>query len=347
MPKRFDTTLSSANALLLPSPRLLHAALSGLMVGAAFGCSDDNDSALSEGEQQEPSDAQLRAMCADMVADAKKSAAEEAKDSQCDDSNLDELCADRVKEAESARAEPDLDKECKGRVEDAVMSVESSKPELCADLVKEAEVRASTPKTREEKTTNTEQKEYTFAQLTKMCDERGGYTQVHGSCGGHNACAGFSYGDWGPGAAILVEHTCSGANSCAGLSCVVLPEDKRKDLDGAELYDVLFADTEPSSCSNCHAPHEDDKADLSKFNVYVLEGSTRTEANWLERSAAEQERVIAFGAHSVLSDGTAMENMGAYNKVLSRVEVERLVAHLRTLEPVIKVMKTKDPAPEM
>jgi ribosomal protein S24E len=34
--------------------------------------------------------------------------------------------------------------------------------------------------------------------------------------------------------------------------------------------------------------------------------------------------------------------MSAYNKVLSRKEVERVVAHIRTLKPLIKIIKTKD-----
>jgi mono/diheme cytochrome c family protein len=165
---------------------------------------------------------------------------------------------------------------------------------------------------------------------------------VHAACGGVNACQGFSYGDWGPGAATLTEHSCTGVNGCAGLSCVVLPEEKNKEKSGAELYDLLFADTEPNSCSGCHADHSGDETDLTKFAVYLLEGSTRTADNWLDRTAADQERVVAFGAHSVLPDGTAMANMAAYNKVLSRKEIEKVVAHLRTLTPMIKVIKTKD-----
>jgi mono/diheme cytochrome c family protein len=213
---------------------------------------------------------------------------------------------------------------------------------LCADAVKTAEAKALQPKTPDEKTISAEQKEFTFADLTKTCDSRGGYVQVHGACGGVNACQGFSYGDWGPGSAMLTEHSCTGVNGCAGLSCVVLPEEKNKEKSGAELYDLLFADTEPNSCSGCHGDHSGDEPDLTKFAVYVLDGSPRNATNWLERTAAEQERVVAFGTHTVLPDGTAMANMAAYNKVLSRKEIEKVVAHLRTLTPMIKVMKTKD-----
>lgn len=347
-----DSTAPAKLSTQSVSPRLLQAAISGLMAASALGCSADKDDSKADSVKQDLSDEELRAVCSDMIAAAKGSATEKAtaeaskNKSDCEAPDLESLCAERVKEAEKSNA-PDIDKLCKEKVNEAVMAAKPDSKALCADMVKEAEVKASTPKTREEKTISAEQKEFTFTELTKMCDSRGGYVQVHGACGGHNACQGFSYGDWGPGAAMLSEHSCSGANSCAGLSCVVLPKETRKDMDGAALYDVLFADTEPSSCSNCHAPHVDDKPELDKFTVYVLEGSTRTESNWLERSAAEQERVVAFGAHGVLSNGVAMENMAAYNRVLSRTEVERVVAHLRTLKPVIKVMKTKDPMQSM
>ena len=330
-----------------PSPRMLRAALSGLMAAGAFGCTDSSDdNALTESSTQELSDEELKAACADMVADAKKEVekASESKDSEKSEADLDALCEDRVKDAQNACEKPDVDEVCKDAVTTAVASVE--KPDtktVCADLVKEAEANAVKPKTADEKTISAEQKEYTFAELTKMCDSRGGYVQVHGSCGGVNSCRGFSYGDWGPGAAMLTEHSCSGANGCQGLSCALLAEGKYKDKSGAELYDQVFADTEPSSCSNCHAPHVDDVAQLDKFIVHVPPGSTRNASNWLERTPAEQERVIAFGVHTVLPDGTAMKNMAQYKDVLSRTEIERLVAHLRTLTPVIEAMKIKDP----
>jgi len=328
--------ISSKPTALAPSPRMLHAALSGLMVAGAVGCSDSDNSALTEGSTEELSNDQLKAMCADMVADAKKEAEAKAEP------DLDALCADKVKDAASACEKPNTDELCKDAIATAVSEVEKDKTTLCADAVKEAEAKATKPKTPDEKTTNAEQKEYTFADLTKTCDSRGGYVQIHAACGGVNTCQGFSYGDWGPGAAMLTEHSCTGVNGCAGLSCVVLPEEKNKEKSGAELYDLVFADTEPSSCSGCHGDHSGDEPDLSKFAVYVLEGSTRNATNWLDRTAADQERVVAFGAHSVLPDGTAMANMAAYNKVLSRKEIEKVVAHIRTLTPMIKIIKTKD-----
>jgi hypothetical protein len=336
-----DNVTSTKPTAIAPSPRMLQAALSGLMVAGAFGCSDSDKSALSESSTEELSNEQLRAMCADMVADAKKEAEDKAAENQAEP-DLDALCEGKVKDAQSACEKPDTDELCKDAVTTAVGEAQKDTTKLCEAPVKEAVAKATAVKTPDEKMTNSEQKEYTFADLTKTCDSRGGYVQVHAACGGVNACQGFSYGDWGPGAATLTEHSCTGVNGCAGLSCVVLPEEKNKDKSGAELYDLLFADTEPNSCSGCHADHSGDEPDLTKFAVYLLEGSTRTAANWLDRTAADQERVVAFGAHSVLPDGTAMANMAAYSKVLSRKEIEKVVAHLRTLTPMIKTIKTKD-----
>jgi len=334
-----------------PTPRVLRAALSGLMAAGAFGCSDSSDDATqAERSDESLTDDQLKAMCADMVADAKKSVQEGSADSSgsCAEPDLDKLCEGRVQEAKDSCETPSAKDVCKDMVAEATAACpDADKPDpasYCADTVKAAVAEATAPVPPEEKVTEAEQKEYTFAELTKMCDDRGGYVQVHASCGGVNTCKGFSYGDWGPGAATLTEHTCAGVNGCAGLSCVVLPGDKHADKTDAELYDFLFADTEPSSCTNCHASHEGDMPDISKFKVFVEEGSTRDAGNWLDRTAAEQERIVAFGAQSVLPDGTAMRNMAAYHGVLSRSEIERLVAHIRTLEPVIEVMKTKDPA---
>jgi hypothetical protein len=355
MPGTSEVTSSTSSrstkpSTLTPSPRMLRAALSGLMTASAFGCSDSNDSQQAQSAKQDLSDEQLRAMCADMVADAKQATSRGDKaDNNAGDrkaADLDALCEDRVREASAQCQPPELDKLCQANVSEALaMQPPPDTTKLCAQAVKEAQAKATAPKTADEKTISAEQREYTFAELTKLCDERGGYTQVHAACGGQNTCQGFSYGDWGPGAAILTEHSCSGANGCLGLSCVVLPEGKYKEKSGKELYDLEFGDTEPNHCSGCHAPHVDDAPQLDQFTVYVLEGSTRSEKNWLDRTAAEQERIVAFGAHSTLSDGTAMQNMAPYNKVLSRKEVERVVAHLRTLKPVIQNIKTKDPAP--
>jgi hypothetical protein len=86
-----------------------------------------------------------------------------------------------------------------------------------------------------------------------------------------------------------------------------------------------------------------DKLDPTKFNLYVMAGSTRNASNWLELSAAEQERKVAFGVHYTDGKGREIQNMSPYNQVLSRKEIERVVAHIRTLTPVVKTIKVQDP----
>jgi hypothetical protein len=179
----------------------------------------------------------------------------------------------------------------------------------------------------------------TYASLDADCVALGGYVQVHAACSGSNACAGFSYGDWGEGA-VLTEHTCASMNGCNGLSCVVLPKDSGK--TGAEVYEADLPPAGPSSCLNCHAVSEHDASgdylppDATKFKVWVLPGSTRTVDNWLELSVEAQEAIVAFGKIGAFADGTPIESMKGYHKLYSRAEVERVVAHIRTLTPVIE-----------
>lgn len=301
------------------SQRLLQAALSGLVAAGAGACSKDEDAGHTGDSQL--SDPELTALCQGKIDDAVETARK--------DQDLQALCEDMVKSVN--KPEP-VQQSC-------------PKPDVgavCSDVVKaEADKCKPWTATSEEKTTHSEQKEYTFAALTQQCDERGGYVQVHAACGGHNACAGFSFGDWGPDGATLTEHSCAGVNGCNGLSCVVLP--KTTERSGKELYEAKFGDPGPSACTSCHAGHDDaGTTDTSVFKVWLFEGSTRTADNWLDRSAAEQERVVAFGAHGVLADGTAYDNMSPYHSVLARAEIERLVKHLRTLKPVIETVKVKD-----
>jgi hypothetical protein len=183
-----------------------------------------------------------------------------------------------------------------------------------------------------------------FAKLRSDCDARGGYMQVHASCSGSNDCAGFSYGDFSPG--VLSEHTCAGANGCAGASCVVLPRDSGKTPE-----EILFAEElpfgGPQPCWFCHAESEHQpadgsyKKDLTKFKVWVPEGSTRNEQNWLDLSPEEQEVIIAFGRVSTVSAGgqlVTQRSMKGYHKLYSRAEIQRVVQHLRKMTPIIKVI---------
>jgi hypothetical protein len=180
----------------------------------------------------------------------------------------------------------------------------------------------------------------TFANVKMECDTLGGYTQLHAACAGVNACAGFSYGDWDPG--VTSEHTCAGINGCNGMSCVVLPKDGGK--TGKEIYEAKLPETGPRSCTNCHGGYENGVTDPTKFNVWVMPGSTRTLQNWLDRKATEQARIVAFGSHGLLADGSSFATMAPYHKIYSRAEIERVVEYVRSnaVTPVLKTIKTQD-----
>jgi hypothetical protein len=193
--------------------------------------------------------------------------------------------------------------------------------------------------------------EHTFAELETMCDSRGGYIQIHASCSGSNTCAGFTYGDWGEDA-MLIEHSCSGVSGCAGLSCVVLPADSGK--TALQILEAQLPDTEgvnQRSCNYCHAAWTYDPItgetigfDATQFRIIVPPGSPRNASNWRDTSAEVQARTIAFGAHTVLADGTATSNMAAYYKMYSRAEIERVVDYIRNTATVtVDTYKTADP----
>jgi hypothetical protein len=330
------TESESAFILTSPANRLLGAAISGLFAVGVSGCPDDSKPAASSGKG-DLSDSELKALCSDMVT---KAVAAQKSDAGAPD--LDSLCADKLKGAQNDCPAPDVEKVCADKVKDALtMCPMPDLDKVCADKVKDAQAAACAPKTKEDKVINSEQKEYTFAQLTAMCDSRGGYTQIHASCGGENTCKGFSYGDWGPGAATLTEHSCTGANGCLGLSCIVDPPDPG--TSGADVYTKKYDDPGPNACTSCHAPEDEKKKpDLTKFNLYLHAGSTRTADNWLDRPAAEQERVVAFGVHGIEPGGPATQTMAPYSQFLSRKEIERVVAHIRTLKVVVQPIKLVD-----
>lgn len=195
--------------------------------------------------------------------------------------------------------------------------------------------------------TSEQETKQTFAQYTADCDALGGYIQVHASCAGVNTCAGFSVGDWNPD--LRSEHTCRGLNGCNGLSCITTPPDGG--LTGEQILaldaipngqpnDVFNG---PAPCNYCHANYTKDGVDTSVFKVHVFPGSGRTADNWLDRSPAEMERIVAFGSHGVTTDGIAYSAMTGYAKSFSRAEIQRVVEHLRTLEPIIQEIKLTEP----
>ncbi|MBP6840280.1 MAG: hypothetical protein KBG28_16725 [Kofleriaceae bacterium] len=181
----------------------------------------------------------------------------------------------------------------------------------------------------------------TFANVEAECDTRGGFTQVTAACSGMNSCAGFSYGDWDPG--LTTEHTCAGLNGCNGISCVVLPTDGG--LTGQQVYESTLTETGPRACANCHAEWDENGPDLTKFKVWLMPGVSRDASNWLNTTAKQQARMIAFGSHGLLADGGALASMQGYHKIFSKAEIERAVTYLRSaaITPVFASIKTADP----
>ncbi len=169
----------------------------------------------------------------------------------------------------------------------------------------------------------------TFAEVKAACDARDGYVEIISACSGMNKCAGFFYGDWDPG--LTTEHSCSGVNGCNGISCVVLPPDSGKTaLQVLSGEGVTFETYGAQPCSNCHADFSGAQPDSTKFKVWLHPGEGRNASNWLSRSAEAQAKMIAFGTHGVLDDGTAYASMQGYWKIYSRAEIERVVEYIRT-----------------
>jgi hypothetical protein len=186
--------------------------------------------------------------------------------------------------------------------------------------------------------------QHTFAELTAMCDARGGYIEIHASCSGSNTCAGFSYGDFGE-EAVLTEHSCNAVSGCNGLGCVVLPPDGGR--TPLSILEAALPDTEgvhARSCNYCHAKYDDVGFDATTFIVPLLPGSTRDITNWLDRSPDEQARIIAFGHHGVFNNAQYAA-MGGYYKMYSRAEIERVVQYIRTEATIeFKTIKFADPS---
>ncbi len=160
-------------------------------------------------------------------------------------------------------------------------------------------------------------KDMTFDEFSADCAERGGFVQTHAVCSGNNSCKGNSYNKY---SYSLTEHTCKGMNSCGGMSCVLTPADMKK--AGA----VVFAE----SCAGCHGSTE------GGFTYYVPPGMDLTAAAtaFAARPAIVQASIVAFGTLGVNENGTSYTNMPAFHEKYSRVEIERAVEYLRTLEIV-------------
>jgi mono/diheme cytochrome c family protein len=154
------------------------------------------------------------------------------------------------------------------------------------------------------------------AKSAKLVGDAGaGIVQFHASCAGTNSCRGMVLQTWGE----LYEHSCRGVNACAGWSCVETAADQ--DREGGEA----FLD---AHCGNCHGSKD------GTFKVLVPPGEdvgTYVEDFWGKRSDDFLQSVIAFGISYTSEDGYRVSNMpGAYH-LISRAEIDRLIATLRQL----------------
>lgn len=162
--------------------------------------------------------------------------------------------------------------------------------------------------------------DYTWTDMVTACEALGGLMQTHATCAGNNACRGLSFQKW---THELTEHTCRAMNACAGASCVVLPEDAGD--TGPELY--------ARHCSaGCH---------LEGFRVFHDPYTTGDEAllRHTAMSAAAMRSVVAFGVRGLNASGTASANMPAFHERLSVAEIDRVIAHARSLPAAVSVFE--------
>jgi hypothetical protein len=250
-------------------------------------------------------------------------------------------------EKTSEDADPDRTSQSASREEDAG-SADECRGEAPAPVVADAGTGdAAAGKAAEvDKEISTTDVQYTFAELSEMCDERNGFLQVHGSCGGVSTCRGFSYGDWEE-ESQLVEHSCSGVNGCAGLSCVLTAEEPAEGgLTGEEimkLEDDWFTERAGTygakPCKQCHVPSEHNTDtdeydyDFTKIRLLMWPDSNRDANNWTARLAKYQEAQVAFGVHGIREDGTPYSNMAPYKDLFSKAEIERVVKYMRDFDP--------------
>ncbi|AUX46265.1 hypothetical protein SOCE26_077700 [Sorangium cellulosum] len=150
-----------------------------------------------------------------------------------------------------------------------------------------------------------------------MGTARPGVVQVHASCAGTNSCRGMVYQTWNE----IHEHSCRAVNSCAGWSCVETAEDQGR--DGPASFQA-------GTCNHCHS------GPAGTFTVQVPPGedvSAFLADFWDRRSDLFLQSIIAFGIRGVTAEGYAYSNMPGSHHLLSRAEMDRLIAHLRTLTP--------------
>ena len=146
-----------------------------------------------------------------------------------------------------------------------------------------------------------------------------GVTQTHAACAGTSSCRGMILNLW----PALFEHDCRGANACLGYSCVETAQGSGR--DGATGYS-------DAACSACHTGKD------GAFLVHVPEGEDPDGwlATFLDRSDDEFRAAIAFGVAGISADGVAYTNMPGHHEVLSRAEMDSVIAYVRGMEMTLE-----------
>ena len=162
----------------------------------------------------------------------------------------------------------------------------------------------------------------TVENFEAVCEERGGLTQTHATCGGNNACRGLDFNSWDP--TTIVEHTCKGFSACKGLSCVDLPK------DGGRSGEKIYKD----ECAKCHGGDEKSPDADKVYKVFLAPGDKAEEelARFQDTADKALVKMTAFGAIGYYKDGTPYSNMPPFYADLSVAELRRVVDHLKGLE---------------
>jgi hypothetical protein len=114
----------------------------------------------------------------------------------------------------------------------------------------------------------------------------------------------------------LFVHDCRGVNYCAGWSCTETAEDEGR--DGPTAF-------EEGGCTMCHT------GDNDAFKVLVPEGQDVDTfvAGFLDRPDARFRAAIAFGISGISEGHFAYRNMPPHYEILSRAEMDTVIAFVR------------------
>lgn len=145
-------------------------------------------------------------------------------------------------------------------------------------------------------------------------EARAGVIQTHASCSGTVSCRGMHLHPWGE----LFIHDCRGVNYCTGWSCTETAEDQGR--TGEQAYTEV-------GCLNCHST----QSGAFKVEVPPDQDVDATVAAFFDNSDERFRSAIAFGIKGISPSGGAYTNMPAHYELLSRRELDAVIAHIRTL----------------